>query len=191
MFRTLFSLILFSIIVTPVFAANKLIPKIYTEQDLEKLDYDHDWKDDVSSFKNGILVKVFGNSEFDLICKGFQSLSQNIVMDVIHESETSVGNSQAKLWGGYSVSSYVRQFTIKNLDFINNYINIKKGVDYLNCSESFITNNEYVTIKHDYNFSSSGNISLSNIQSKQIRIVEFGVTEEGMEWFAVIAFIFK
>ena len=69
MFRTLFSLILFSIIVTLVFAANKLIPKIYTEQDLEKLDYDHDWKDDVSSFKNGILVKVFGNSEFDLISK--------------------------------------------------------------------------------------------------------------------------
>ena len=93
--------------------------------------------------------------------------------------------------GGYSDSSYNRHFTIKNLDFINNYINIKKGVDYLNCSESFITNNEYVTIKHDYNFSSSGNISLSNIQSKQIRIVEFGVTEEGMEWFAVIAFIFK
>ena len=187
MFRTLFVLILFSIIVTPVFAAKKLTPKIYTEQDLEK----HDWEGNVRPFKNGILVKALGNSEFDLICKGFQSLSQHMETNVTDESETTVATSQAKLLGGYSVSTYFRFFTIKKLDFFNNYINIKKGVDYLNCSESYITNNENVEIKHDYNFSSSGNISLSNIQSEQIRIVEFGITEEGMEWFAVFAFIFK
>ena len=189
MFRILFTIFL-SVFMTPVFAADKLIPAIYGSKDLAEIE--SRYGNGIKMYKNVVYVTAYGSSLPQVTCSILEGMSKFLgeklnITKMKDNSELRSASSKNNIFG-YRVSTETTVHIDRKIKTEKIDVKVTKDArNNLHCSRTFIgpTGGDFVLTEEKHKLMRGPN--LLTLNSKRIRVILFGVTEDS-EWIAVVGF---